>query len=65
MSRGQTGKEVTEGPGPGLKELKESSVGLGKMNTEIKAKDLVIPAKPIKICRQGRIRLNERLKIKL
>ena len=46
-----------EGPGPGLKELKESSVGQGKMDTKTKAKDLVIPANPI--CQELQARQNE------
>lgn len=32
---------IVKEPSPGLKEFKESSVGLGRMNTKIKAKRLI------------------------
>lgn len=38
MRRAQREGEIVKGPDPGLNEFKESSVGLGKMNTEVKTK---------------------------
>ena len=64
--RRQILQERVDSGGPGLKEFKKSRVGLGKMNTRIKPKILSFQQRlSVKICRQGRMRLNERLKVRL
>ena len=62
---GRQGKESSGGPGPKLNEFK-SSIDLGKMNARIKPKILSFPQRlSVQICMQSRMRLNERLKIRL
>ena len=59
------GKGSSGGPGPKLNEF-ESSVDLGKMNARIKPKILSSPQRlSVQICMQSRMRLNEKLKIRL
>lgn len=59
------GEESSGGPGPKLNEFK-SSVDLGKMSARIKPKILSLPQSlSVQICTQSRMRLNERLKIRL
>lgn len=62
---GRQGKESSRGSGLKLNEF-ESSVDLGKMNARIKPKILSFPQRlSVQIYTQSRMRLNERLKIRL